>query len=235
MLLKFASSDILQSDLLDVHSGYVAYSIATDTFFTSARFHEKIIGSKSTCIRRRRTTVRGPDQRKVAEIVWAGRVPISVQIIDEVLDGITPLFNGCEGFGSLDETLVFPTRLNGEWVATKDYLYLKCLTSGQNNSSFYLNSLLLSDRFIPAPLAGMGSSYLELRMSTPRALAEMIASFLIVEIIRRNVFDLPRSNFDQHLGPPRDLAPDQWEHRVRKRTPSMLSRLAGGFIPRVKT
>ena len=96
MLLKYMSLDLLNSSITDMGSGVQLFVMRTESFYTTERIYHPSAGTKGTCIRRRRTVVTDIHQRQVAEIVWAGRVPLSISLKGETLDGVTPLFNGCE-------------------------------------------------------------------------------------------------------------------------------------------
>jgi hypothetical protein len=96
MLLKYTSLDLLNSSITDVGSGVHLYSIITEFFSTIERVYDPSTGTKDTHIRRRRTAITDVHQRQVAEIVWAGRVPLSIRIHSETLSGVTSLFNDCE-------------------------------------------------------------------------------------------------------------------------------------------
>ena len=98
MLLKYTSLDLLNSPITDVGSGVHLFSVTTESFSTTERIYHPAAGVKNTCIWRRRTAITDVHQRQVAEIVWAGRVPLSIRIHSETLNGITSLFNGCESF-----------------------------------------------------------------------------------------------------------------------------------------
>ncbi|KAI0053850.1 hypothetical protein FA95DRAFT_1591703 [Auriscalpium vulgare] len=256
MLLKFSSSDILHSDLVDRDSGKVMYTIKTTTFLTTRRFYEDIIGSKRTVVRRRMTIVRDRHDTKIAQIVWAGRIPTGIKIYHEKMNNLALLFQGCDRFNSIDRALHFPTRLNCQWVATKHSLRLNCLDSGRTKSAFHLNSMHLLKYFMPAPLPLFANNFLEISSSSSRARAEMIGAplsrafeawyaltrgvvtFLIIEVIRRNVFDLRPEDFNDHLGPlvatDDDLVDAEVEVSSTRsgRRPSLLSKLRSSIIGR---
>jgi hypothetical protein len=96
MLLKYMSLDSLNSSITDIGSGVQLFVVCTESYYTTERIYHPSAGTKGTCIRRRRTVITDIQQRQVAEIVWAGRVPLSISLKGETLDGVTPLFNGCE-------------------------------------------------------------------------------------------------------------------------------------------
>ena len=144
MLLKYMSLDLLNSSITDMGSGVQLFVVSTESFYTTERIYHPSAGTKGTCIRRRRTVITDIHQRQVAEIVWAGRVPLSISLKGETLDGVTPLFNGCESVTIVYVTcpvfrtvahhpayaasphrsseLKVPTRMGGVWVATRHSL-----------------------------------------------------------------------------------------------------------------
>jgi hypothetical protein len=145
MILKYMSLDLLNSSIADMGSGVQLFVVRTESFYTTERIYHPSAGTKGTCIRRRRTVITDIHQRQVAEIVWAGRVPLSISLKGETLDGVTPLFNGCESVTVVYVTchlsrtvahhliyadssphrsseLKVPTRIGAVWVATRDSL-----------------------------------------------------------------------------------------------------------------
>jgi hypothetical protein len=96
MLLKYTSSDLLNSSIADVGSGVHLFTVHTESFYTTERVYHPLAGTQDTSVRRRRTVMTDVHQRQVAEIFWAGRVPLSIRIRGETLDNVTALFNGCD-------------------------------------------------------------------------------------------------------------------------------------------
>ena len=96
MLLKYASSDLLYSSITDVGSGVCLFTVHTESFYTTERVYHHRAGTQDTYVKRRRTVITDVHQRQVAEIFWAGRVPLSIRIYGETLDSVTTLFNGCD-------------------------------------------------------------------------------------------------------------------------------------------
>jgi hypothetical protein len=96
MLLTYTSSDLLNSSITDVGSGVHMFTVRTESFYTTERVYNPLAGTQDTSVRRRRTVMTDIHQRQVAEILWAGRVPSSIRIHGETLDGVTTLFNGCD-------------------------------------------------------------------------------------------------------------------------------------------
>jgi hypothetical protein len=96
MLLKYTSLDLLNSSITDVDSGVCLFVVHTDSFYTTERVYHPLAGTQDTCVKRRRTVIVDVHQRQVAEIFWAGRVPLSIRIYNEMLDSVTTLFNGCD-------------------------------------------------------------------------------------------------------------------------------------------
>jgi len=96
MLLAYTSADLLNSSITDVGSGVHLFAVHTESFYTTERVYHPLAGTQDTSVRRRRTVMTDIHQRQVAEILWAGRVPLSIRIHGETLDGVTALFNGCD-------------------------------------------------------------------------------------------------------------------------------------------
>jgi hypothetical protein len=96
MLLKYTSPDLLNSSITDVHSGVSLFTVHTESFYTTERVYQHNGGAQDTYIKRRRTVITDVHRRQVAEIFWAGRVPLSIRIHGETLDSVTTLFNGCD-------------------------------------------------------------------------------------------------------------------------------------------
>jgi hypothetical protein len=96
MLLTYTSSDLLNSSITDVGSGVHLFAVHTEKFYTTERVYHPLAGTQDTSVRRRRTVMTDIHQRQVAEILWAGRIPYSIRIHGETLDGVTTLFNGCD-------------------------------------------------------------------------------------------------------------------------------------------
>ncbi|KAF8264231.1 hypothetical protein EI94DRAFT_1738935 [Lactarius quietus] len=210
MLLKYMSPDLLNSSITDMGSGVQLFVVRTESFYTTERIYHPSAGTKGTCIRRRRTVITDIHQRQVAEIVWAGRVPLSISLKGETLDGVTPLFNGCESVTIIPHRLSelkVPTRIGAVWVATRHSLELRCSNSGKLRSAFYLNSVQIGHRLRPTPIPGMGSHFLEVHDVHSAHMVEMMVSCLIMDILRRNVFDVSPHDFDRYLGPCRPSDP----------------------------
>jgi hypothetical protein len=96
MLLQYTSSDLLNSSIADVGSGVHLFDVRTESFYTTEPVYHPLTGTQDTSVRRRRTVVTDVHQRRVAEVFWAGRIPLSIRIHGEILDDVTALFNGCD-------------------------------------------------------------------------------------------------------------------------------------------
>jgi|SRR5712671_197633 len=107
MLLTYASPDLLNSPITDVGSGVNLFAIHTESFYTTEHVYHPVSGTRDTCVRRRRTVVTDIHQRQVAEISWAGRVPLSISIHGETLESVTTLFNGCDCLTLMQVTHLF--------------------------------------------------------------------------------------------------------------------------------
>ncbi|KAI0006204.1 hypothetical protein BJV74DRAFT_802876 [Russula compacta] len=223
MLLKYISPDLLNSSIADVGSGVHLFTVHTESFYTTEPVYHPLAGTQDTCLRRRRTVMTDIHQRQVAEIVWAGRVPLSIRIHGEYLDGVTALFNGCDTVTVISHRsseLRVPTRLGAVWVATRSSLELRCNASGERRSAFYLNSVQVDHQFHPAPIPDMGSHFLEIHELHAAQMVETIVSCLIMDILRRNVFGVSPHDFDRHLGPCRQSDPTSRSLTARLAGPS---------------
>jgi hypothetical protein len=96
MLLQYTSSDLLNSSITDAGSGVHLFDVHTESFYITERVYHPLTGTQDTSVRRRRTVMTDVHQRRVAEVIWAGRVPLSIRIHGETLDDVTALFNGCD-------------------------------------------------------------------------------------------------------------------------------------------
>jgi len=120
MLLKYDSLDLLNSSITDVDSGVRLFAVHTESFYTTERVYHPLTGTQDTYVKRRRTLMTDIHQRQVAEIFWAGRVPLSIRIYGETLDSVTTLFNGCDNVTIIRSSeLRVPTRIGAVWVATR--------------------------------------------------------------------------------------------------------------------
>jgi hypothetical protein len=72
------------------------FAVHTGSCYTTERVYHPFAGTQDTSVRRRRTVMTDIHQRQVAEILWAGRVPLSIYIHGETLDGVAALFNHCD-------------------------------------------------------------------------------------------------------------------------------------------
>ncbi len=96
MLLQYSSPDLLNSSITDAGSGVHMFAVHTGSVYTTERVYHPFAGTQDTSVRRRRTVMTDIHQRQVAEILWAGRIPLSIRIHSEILDGVTALFNRCD-------------------------------------------------------------------------------------------------------------------------------------------
>ncbi|KAI0306396.1 hypothetical protein B0F90DRAFT_1689539 [Multifurca ochricompacta] len=218
MLLKYTSLDMLNSSIADMSSGVHLFAIRTESFYTAESVYHPTTGTKDTCIRRRRTVITDIHQRQIAEIVWAGRVPLSIRIHNEILDSVISLFNDCDSVTVISSVIKVPTRIGAVWVASRRSLELRCSTSGKLLSAFHLDSVQIGYQLRLAPMPGMGSHFLEIHDLHSAHMVEMMVSCLIMDILRRNVFDVSPHDSDQHLGPCRQSDPT---------SRSLIARLAG--------
>ncbi|KAJ7583004.1 hypothetical protein C8J56DRAFT_1056014 [Mycena floridula] len=208
MLLKFTSSDMLNSSLVDV-AGKETFKIVTTTEFPSASSSRlsEVQSSKeeqspsSQKIRRTRISNRAGDV--VANIVWNGRRP-NITIGDENIGSVTQLFDT----GStriLPDLLSIQSRFDTEytWTATPDSLTLLDCESDVAKGVFHQNAIKLptspptSPTLLHTGIPGMGHNYLEFDLHPVADSTEIIVSFLLMEVLRRGCFLLTPYTFER--------------------------------------
>lgn len=69
-ILRPSSSLLTDCTLVDIKTGEVSYSIFNELFLTSERIYTEGIGTKATCVRRRRTVVHCQKGIQLAVIEW---------------------------------------------------------------------------------------------------------------------------------------------------------------------
>ncbi|KAF7967249.1 hypothetical protein HWV62_35035 [Athelia sp. TMB] len=165
MLYKFSCSDILNSALLDTHTGAVKYNIITRPHF----IHAPIPGSggRTELVPSRRSYLLDASGKKLASWGWtlAGQ-PTDICIGREKLDGPKGLF------GSMGP----PPSDTGE-------------TKGQLHHS----SVIVKNRLVRSPLHS-GNHYLELESHPMVTDVELITTFVLMEIMRRSRFANQKSS-----------------------------------------
>jgi len=92
MILKFSKHDILECDLIDVHTGRAAFHLDTTLSFIRAAVDSENLEKPLKLIKCRKTSISRPDGEIVAEISWNGSKPAGLNILGEKLGGIQELF-----------------------------------------------------------------------------------------------------------------------------------------------
>ncbi|KAN0077173.1 hypothetical protein V8E55_011028 [Tylopilus felleus] len=210
MLLKFSKSDILDSSLVYPETGALGYTILTRSHFIRAGEKDSDTESESETTVTRRTIVTDKRGLTVAEIGWDGRRPVEVIIGKETV-AVKEMF-GVQSAILSDNVLGLPARFDTEffWLAGPDGLTLLDHDSNQIKGQFHLHSLRVGEHFITAPLSGFGHHYLEFESHPLASTAELIVTFILMEVLRRGKFSrhlntserpkLWRSTSFAHLG-----------------------------------
>ncbi|KAG6333573.1 hypothetical protein ID866_5512 [Astraeus odoratus] len=180
MLFKFSKSDILNSTLVYPESGALGYTILTRSHFIRASDKDSDTESEDESVDMRRTVVCNKEGVTVAEIRWKGRQPVEIIIGKERITA-KGMF-GCQSAILSGNVLGIPTRFDTEffWMAAPDGLSLLDYDSNQIKGQFHTNSMRVGDRFIAAPISGLGHDYLEFE-DHPQALTEeLIGGYICV-------------------------------------------------------
>ncbi|KAF9265628.1 hypothetical protein L218DRAFT_957228 [Marasmius fiardii PR-910] len=201
MILRFTSSDMLNSSLVDISTGETMYTIITTGLSssdacssTSSPSQEEHLSEKwqlSTDTTRRQTRIHAGDttaSTPLSEINWKGRRP-DIKIGGEHIGTLARLFDTTH-VKLLPKTLAIPTRFdpNYIWAATATSLTLLDYNTNHTKGTFHQNVLRSSSAFINARIPGVGANYLEFA-SLPNAQdVEIIVSFFLMDILRRGCF-----------------------------------------------
>ncbi|KAJ8523101.1 hypothetical protein ONZ45_g366 [Pleurotus djamor] len=230
---QFTSTDILNTSLIDAHSGLVAYDITTacidsqdsttklgqlsqsdQTESTSSRPSEPGRPSK------RRTTIQDSTGATVCDISWNGRLP-EITIGDELVGPLKSLF-GSTGVPFRPNVLTIPSRFDPDWVwtATSDSLVLLDHSTETCRGAFYHNVVRLAGKghFINARIPGLGHNYLSLPQHDTVSPVEFIVSFIMLEIVRRGRFQLTPYSFERAKYWQLEEARDLILRRIRRST-----------------
>ncbi|KAL4067744.1 hypothetical protein V8B97DRAFT_1940821 [Scleroderma yunnanense] len=188
MFLKFSKADILNSSLVYPDSGALGYTILTRSHFIRGTDKDSDTESEDDSLDVRRTVICNKEGVSVAEIRWKGRQPIEV-IIGKERIAAKGMF-GCQSAILSGNVLGIPTRFDTEffWMAAPDGLTLLDYDSNQVKGQFHTNSLRVGDRFIAAPLSGLGHDYLEFEPHLLASTEELVVTFLLMEVLRRSRF-----------------------------------------------
>ncbi|KAG1814880.1 hypothetical protein EV424DRAFT_1123833 [Suillus variegatus] len=215
MLLKFSKSDILNSALVYPETSALGYTILTRSYFI--RDNNKDLNTESED-ESRRTTIYNKLGEVIAEIGWKGKQPIEIVIGKEKIIGAKGMF-GCSSAILSHNVLGIPTRFDTEyfWMAASDALTLLDYDSNQTKGSFHSNSMHVGERFIAAPIPGLGHDYLEFETHPLASTEELLVSFILMEVLRRSRFNLHTDSSDRSkLWRSTPLA--NWGRRLRRKS-----------------
>ncbi|KAG1877701.1 hypothetical protein DFJ58DRAFT_752346 [Suillus subalutaceus] len=218
MLLKFSKSDILNSALVYPETGALGYTILTRSHFIRDSGKDSDTESEEENGETRRTTIYNKLGEVIAEIGWKGKQPIEIVISREKIIGAKGMF-GCSSAILSRNVLGIPTRFDTEyfWMAAPDALTLLDYDSNQTKGSFHTNSMRVGERFIAAPIPGLGHDYLEFEMHPLASTEELLVSFILMEVLRRSRFNLHTDSSDRSkLWRSTPLA--NWGRRLRRRS-----------------
>ncbi|KAF8559691.1 hypothetical protein OG21DRAFT_1594515 [Imleria badia] len=190
MLLKFSKSDILDSYLVSPETGALGFTILTRSHFIHAgeKDSDSESESESEATVTQRTIILDKRGITVAEIGWDGRRPVEVVIGKEKV-----------AVKEIHNVLGLPARFDTEffWLAGPNGLTLLDYNSNQIKGQFHLHSLRVGDHFITTPLSGFGHHYLEFEPHPLASAAELIVTFILMEVLRRGKFNQHPSTFDR--------------------------------------
>ncbi|KAI9571429.1 hypothetical protein HD554DRAFT_2203478 [Boletus coccyginus] len=197
MLLKFSKSDVLDSSLVYPETGALGFTILTRSHFIHGGEMDSDTESESEATVTRRTTIVDKRGVTVAEIGWDGRRPVEV-IIGKDKVTVKEMFGPQSAILS-HNVLGLPARFDTEffWLAGPDGLTLLDYDSNQIKGQFRLNSLRVGEHFITTPLSGFGHHYLEFEPHPLASTAELIVTFILMEVLRRGKFNQHPSPFDR--------------------------------------
>jgi hypothetical protein len=218
MLLKFSKSDILNSPLVFPETGALGYTILTRSHFIHDSGKDSDTESEDEIGETRRTTIHNKLGEVIAEIGWKGKQPIEIVISKEKIIGAKGMF-GCSSAILSRNVLGIPTRFDTEyfWMAAPDALTLLDYDSNQTKGAFHTNSMRVGERFITAPIPGLGHDYLEFETHPLASTEELLVSFILMEVLRRSRFNLHTDSSDRSkLWRSTPLA--NWGRRLRRRS-----------------
>ncbi|KAG9318599.1 hypothetical protein JVU11DRAFT_692 [Chiua virens] len=197
MLLKFSKSDILDTTLVYPETGALGYTILTRSHFIRSQGKDSDTESECEPSVTRRTMIVDKRGVTIAEIGWNGQRPVEVAIGKQKV-AVKEMF-GSQSAILAHNVLGLPARFDTEffWLAGVDGLTLLDYDSDQTKGYFHLNSLRVGDHFITAPLSGLGHHYLEFEPHPLASTAELIVTFILMEVLRRGKFNQQPNTFDR--------------------------------------
>ncbi|CCM00524.1 uncharacterized protein FIBRA_02558 [Fibroporia radiculosa] len=203
MLLKFSTSDICQTSLIDCATGTVAFRTTTErpqrprtgswssTSTASSSTSQDPLPMYSDD--RSTTIVRDGDENIVAEITWQGRSASLIRVGDDIVNGAAELFDAAFVKIYPDETLL-PTRLEYVWRLTADSLTL--LDDDEEEIGALHKNCVPAEgapsTLVPCPATGEGDDYLELGSLPSDEVVEMLVCSLLLDDLRERMFSVAR-------------------------------------------
>ncbi|PCH37799.1 hypothetical protein WOLCODRAFT_135855 [Wolfiporia cocos MD-104 SS10] len=213
MLLKFESTDIHRSSIIDCATGDVVFRTVTPTRQTQTR---KRSGSRSTLrstflriseeklpaedSEELKTVVEDADGHIIAEITWEGyegNTASCIRIGEEYLTGAADLFDA-EFVKIYPEETLMPTRLEYVWRLTADSLTLLDDDNEEIGASYkdHTQAANGSLNLTPTSTKGSGSNFLLLN-TRPDEVLEMLVCHLLLSGLRERLYLLTKAFYEQ--------------------------------------
>lgn len=127
--------------------------------------------------------------RKLASWGWTlGMQPTDIVIGQEKLSGAKDLF-GCMGPSSSPKVFGVSTRFDADiyWLASPESLTLLDQDANETRGQLHHSSVLVGSRLVHSPLLA-GNHYLEFEPHPRVSDAELIVTFILMEVLRRSRF-----------------------------------------------
>jgi len=127
--------------------------------------------------------------QKLASWGWTlGKQPTDIIIGQEKLSGAKDLF-GCMGPSSSPKVFGVSTRFDPDfyWLASPESLTLLDQNANATRGQLHHSSVLVGGRIVHSPLLA-GNDYLEFDSHPRVADAELIVTFILMEVLRRSRF-----------------------------------------------
>ncbi|TDL25009.1 hypothetical protein BD410DRAFT_785762 [Rickenella mellea] len=192
MLLKYSTSDILNTDLVNPSSGKVLYSIVTITTL------QRDTNDEITEISSRSTRITNAKGTAVAVIEWVGeekRHTGAIKIMNADPVKVVDLFDGCETVKATTDYLYVPSRLDFVWIATKDSIHVVDSEYGDFKGKIHEHCIQVGDRLVRSRVPGIGCNYIEFEEQPEDVLVELLIDYILINIMRRTRFNLPKYDF----------------------------------------
>lgn len=235
MLLKFTSSNVENTSIIDCSTGDVAYIVSTPmppsrsrtrsttslmSFASSSTSHDRYAPEQKV------TSLSSADGEVLAEIFWEERHASLIKIGEETLAGTGELFDAQFVKVLPDETLI-PTRMEYVWRTTPDDL---TLLDDDSEVIARLHSDCCSDELTPAFSAGSGNNYLELNEGIPSdEMPELLVTYLLMHTLRDRMYSITKYVYGQHLTTSSPSSSRGALHRLRRRATRSIAALRESF------